>query len=50
MDKYIKCSIGNYPLYFLNYIVYKVVNQNQFNGYNKLILIDKYEFFKIFYK
>ena len=33
MDKQIKRGI--HPLYFLNYIVYKVVNQNKFKGYNK---------------
>ena len=47
MDKQIKYDI--HPQYFLNYIVNKVDYQNQFNDYNKSILINKSEFLKIYF-
>ena len=38
MDKQIKYDI--YSQYYLSYIVYKAIYQNQFNDYNKSILIN----------
>ena len=46
MDKQIKYDI--HLQCCLNYMVNKVDYQNQFNDYNKSILIDKNEFFKYF--